>query len=370
MRGCYHRGAAFDRAANQRRDDFRAVMVERRKRLVEQQQHRIRKHRARRRKALLHPARERAHAGIGNVGQSDPAEPLLGRRARVGDRIKLGVEFEILARGQIRVEETLMRHQADSAPIARGEPARVLSEDQRVAGARCFEPGNDSQQRGFPGAVAADDKRARARQQPQFHVAQHGRQTVSLCQAASLDDRSRHHSVRAIAPRIGLIAIPHCAQNFESTAARVPHCGQKRILLDATTAGCCGGGGGARRFDVQDHRRHFGTARQRRGSARRRRQRCDRRLLRAHGLVGLEAKILDRGHRGQRSILERLVHRFVVRVGQLAHLAIELEFAKTLHRQRAFMLVALDLQARRPTWRALRRARYRAAPRRTARRRR
>ena len=38
------------------------------------------------------------------------------------------------------------------------------------------------------------------------------------------------------------------------------------------------------------------------------------------------------------------MHRVVVRVGQLAHLAIELEFAKTLHRQRAFMLVALDLK--------------------------
>ena len=37
------------------------------------------------------------------------------------------------------------------------------------------------------------------------------------------------------------------------------------------------------------------------------------------------------------------MHRFVVRVRQLAHLAIELEFAKTLHRQPAFMLVALHL---------------------------
>ncbi len=38
------------------------------------------------------------------------------------------------------------------------------------------------------------------------------------------------------------------------------------------------------------------------------------------------------------------MHRFVVGVGQLAHLAIELEFAKTLYRQRAFMLVALGLK--------------------------
>ena len=32
----YHRRAAIDRAANQRRDDFGAVVVERRERLVEQ----------------------------------------------------------------------------------------------------------------------------------------------------------------------------------------------------------------------------------------------------------------------------------------------------------------------------------------------
>jgi hypothetical protein len=41
------------------------------------------------------------------------------------------------------------------------------------------------------------------------------------------------------------MAIPHCAQNFASAAARVPHCGQKRILVDCATAdGATDGGGG------------------------------------------------------------------------------------------------------------------------------
>ena len=140
--------------------------------------------------------------------------------------------------------------------------------------------------------------------------------------------------------------MPHCAQNFESTAARIPHSGQKRILPDAD-GGCCGGDGcGGRGGSVCRTRVGIGSMRRGAGaaSADRLRQRCDDRLLRVRGLVGLRADILDRGHRGQRSILERLVHRFVVRVRQLAHLAIEFEFAKTLHRERALMLVALDLK--------------------------
>ena len=120
---------------------------------------------------------------------------------RVGERIQLGVKFQILARGEIRVEETLMRHHADSTPVARRKFARVLPEDESMAVARRFESREDSQQCGFPGAVAANHKCARARSQAQIHFPQHGRQTVSLCEAVSLDDRRRHHSVRAIAPR-------------------------------------------------------------------------------------------------------------------------------------------------------------------------
>ena len=126
-----------------------------------------------------------------------------------------------------------MRHHADSPPIARREFARVLPEDQRVAAARRFESREDSQQRGFAAAVAADHERARAWQHAQIHFAQHGREAVSLGEAVSLDDRRRHYSVRAIAAPSGLIAMPHCAQNFESSAARIPHSGQKRILRDS-----------------------------------------------------------------------------------------------------------------------------------------
>src|SRR5208337_660047 len=100
----------------------------------------------------------------------------------------------------------------------------------------------------------------------------------------------------------------------------------------------------ARVFGAQDEGRYRVDAAGRRGSAQRIRQRRNARLLRVCGLFALHPDILDRGHRGQRSILERFVHRLIVRVGQLAHLAIELKFAEALYRERAFMLVALDLK--------------------------
>src|SRR5271156_3483648 len=145
MRRRYHRRTAFDCAANQARNDFRAVMVERRERLIHQQQRRLREHRARGRQALYHPARERAHAIVGDVSKPDPAKPQFRRRARIGHRKKLGVEFQVLARGQHRVEKTLMRHHTDSPTVARREPARVLAEHECAPAARRFKPGQHPQ---------------------------------------------------------------------------------------------------------------------------------------------------------------------------------------------------------------------------------
>ena len=49
-----------------------------------------------------------------------------------------------------------MRHQADAAALARGEGARVLPEDQGVTVAGRIDSGQQLQQGGFPGPVAAN----------------------------------------------------------------------------------------------------------------------------------------------------------------------------------------------------------------------
>ena len=43
------------------------------------------------------------------------------------------------------------------------------------------------------------------------------------------------------------------------------------------------------------------------------------------------------------ALLEGIVKRFVVCIGELAHLAIELELAQSLHRKRMLMLPMIDL---------------------------
>ena len=78
-----------DRFAHQRRGERGAVGVERRERLVEQQHVGPRQHRARDRKALLHPARKPAHAGVGGGAKRDPLQPFGGRRADLRDAIEL-----------------------------------------------------------------------------------------------------------------------------------------------------------------------------------------------------------------------------------------------------------------------------------------
>ncbi|HEV2170480.1 MAG TPA: hypothetical protein VGR40_06010, partial [Candidatus Binatus sp.] len=84
-----------------------------------------------------------------------------------------------------------------------------------------------------------------------------------------LDDRRRHYSDLAAAPT-GLIAIPHCAQKFESAATRIPHCGQNAGLRDddndgVDTAACAGAGCGGRGGSVW--RIKVGTVSVRRGAS-------------------------------------------------------------------------------------------------------
>src|SRR5258705_2243588 len=75
VRSREHRGAALERAENQRGDNRDSDRVDRGKRLIEQQQDGIGEHRASRREKLFHPAREVVDTRVGIASQPYPLEP-------------------------------------------------------------------------------------------------------------------------------------------------------------------------------------------------------------------------------------------------------------------------------------------------------
>ena len=94
--------------------------IERRRRLVEEQELRLVQESAREREALRHAARERARLRLGrDVAQPDAREHGDGARARRGDAVELGEEREVLARREVAVEARVVAHVPDArAPRA------------------------------------------------------------------------------------------------------------------------------------------------------------------------------------------------------------------------------------------------------------
>ena len=93
------RRATVARRADDGPDVDPADRVERRGRLVEQDQLRVPEQRDAQPEPLLHPLREAAHRVVGTVGQADPVERLVDGSAAIGrgDPAELGVEREDLA---------------------------------------------------------------------------------------------------------------------------------------------------------------------------------------------------------------------------------------------------------------------------------
>ena len=104
---------AARRRADQRLDQLGGVRVEVGGRLVEQQQLGVVQDRAGDRGALDHPARVGVDRVVGAAAQADGVQQLLD--ARVRRAVQAGVEAQVLARGEVAVEQRRVAEEADPA---------------------------------------------------------------------------------------------------------------------------------------------------------------------------------------------------------------------------------------------------------------
>ena len=119
----YHARAAAGRS-DQRFHQLRPRGVEVGARLVEQQQLGVVQHGARDRDPLHHSAGERAHGFGGAREHAHCVEQLLDPRE--ADAVQARVEAQVLARGELAVEQRLVAEQADPSAYRHDSPGRLL----------------------------------------------------------------------------------------------------------------------------------------------------------------------------------------------------------------------------------------------------
>ncbi len=94
-------------------EDVDGVRVEAGVRLVEQQHTRLVQQRSGDREALQHAFREGAHHVVAPVAELDALEQVADAAAVVGDAVHVGVEAQVLVRGQVAVEQRAVRDETD-----------------------------------------------------------------------------------------------------------------------------------------------------------------------------------------------------------------------------------------------------------------
>ena len=149
------------------------VGVEAGERLVEQQQLRLRRQRARQRHALLLAAGELMRRTPRRMRQADALQHLLHARFALGARQMADAEGNVVAHVQVREQGVVLEHHADAARLGLDMRVRIGQHAAVHAHAACgqpFEPGHRAQQRGLAAARRADQHADLAFGQRQRHA--------------------------------------------------------------------------------------------------------------------------------------------------------------------------------------------------------
>ena len=179
--------------ADQRLDRAGGARVEVGERLVEQQQLGLVQDRAADRHALGHAARQRAHRLVAAPRHPDRVEQRLDPRRR--HAVQPRVEAQVLPRGEVAVEQRVVRQQPD-APAHRPALARAARARAPAPSPACGreQRGEDPQQRRLAGPVGAEhgERRSARQRRASRRPAPRARRT-----------RGRVRRVRGPAPQLG-----------------------------------------------------------------------------------------------------------------------------------------------------------------------
>jgi hypothetical protein len=154
---------ALDDVANLEGKALAQVDVQVRERLVEQQQVRFRRQRARQRHALLLASGKLVRIGVAYTGQTHQRQHRIDARARFGRWPPSEAEADIAGHGQVRKQRVILKDHANPTPLggrhSAGRRNHVAGQSD-AAGGDGLEAGNAAQHRGLaaPGGTeqAAD----------------------------------------------------------------------------------------------------------------------------------------------------------------------------------------------------------------------
>jgi hypothetical protein len=183
-------------AGDQRLDQRRGARIQPRVRLVQQQDLGGVQHRARDRRPLQHPAREGVHRVRGAGAHPHRLQQLVD--AREGHAVQARVELEVLARGEVAVQQRVVAEEAD-LPAHRPTLARQrVPEDLGGPVVRAQQRAQDAQERRLARAVGTEHRECLSLLDRERHAGERDALPVGAAEVSQLD---RSHG--ATSPRAG-----------------------------------------------------------------------------------------------------------------------------------------------------------------------
>ena len=184
---------SLDEAPEELEDLGDAERVDRRGRLVEDQDVGILDQRVGDAEALEHAPRVLLGLVVGPGRQADLLERLVDRRIRLGlrDPVQAGRVAQVLAPGQVRVEADRVREVADAALDLERAAGRVEPDDAGLALGRLGQPEEHQDRRRLAGAVLAEQAEDLAGLDLEIEMVDGDEVAVGLGQAAGPDRGAR-----------------------------------------------------------------------------------------------------------------------------------------------------------------------------------
>ena len=207
-----------------------------RKRLVEQERHRLPDQSARERDALAFASREECGAPLGLPVQSDPPQQV------VDAGLVVSRERQVLADGHVRPEREVLEHHRKMAFLGWHYDPPVCADmhalDAHAAVGRRDEAENDAQERGLARPGRSDDRDHLLRADGEGDVAKDLMAMQRDGDALQLDHRRAPASANA--PAASAAAnMPHCTRESAATTAGAPFASSVRMR---TVSGALPGG--------------------------------------------------------------------------------------------------------------------------------
>ena len=202
-------------------------LVERRERLVQNEQVGLVQEGAAEREPLRHPTRVGGDELAPSIPEPEPLEQHPDPLATLGDAVETAEQIEVLERGELAVDERLVRQEPDAAAV---------DVDLDRAARRGREPREQAQQRRLPGSVCSFDNEKAASLELERDACKHAPPAEPLLQSLDPDHASVSAATNAKKTRlITPLTVKNAASRRRRSPGRTRECSYTRRRATAAT---------------------------------------------------------------------------------------------------------------------------------------